>query len=92
MDCVMPKTPKIGTSQNVDLYKLDVRSLAVASRPRQSETEWRLANYGRIGAYRTRTSGKDFPRKMCAQNSGDASRIIKVITIEQAYAVTTIQA
>ena len=27
-----------------------------------------------------------------AQNSGDMSRIIKVITIEQAYVVTTFQA
>ena len=28
----------------------------------------------------------------CSQNSGEVSRIIRVITIEQAYVVTTIQA
>ena len=33
-----------------------------------------------------------FPCELCAQNSGDMSRIIKVITIEQAYVVTTFQA
>ena len=52
----------------------------------------RVANYSQIGAYRTCTSGKGFPCKLCAQNSGDMSRIIEVITIEQAYVVTTIQA
>ena len=71
---------------------LDVRSLAVASRPRPSETEWRVANYSRIGTkYRTCTSGNDFLCELCAQNSGDLSRIIKVITIEHAYVVTTFQ-
>ena len=57
---------------------LDVRSLAVASRSRQSN--WRLSNM--------QIYGKEFP---CVQNSGDVS-IIKLITIEQAYAVTTVQA
>ena len=65
---------------------------AVASRHRQSETECRVAHYSRIGAYRTCTYDMDFPRMLCAQNSDDVSRIIKVITIEQAYVVTTIQA
>ena len=64
-----------------DIRQLDVRLLAVASLPRQSETEWRVSNYSRIGAYRTYTSGKDFPCELCAQNSGDVSWIIKVITI-----------
>ena len=45
---------------------------AVASRSRQLETEWRVANYSRIGAYRTCTSGKDFPCEICAQNSESA--------------------
>ena len=72
--------------------QLDVRSLAAVSRPRQSETEWRLANCSRIGAYRTCTSGNDFPCELCAQNCGNISRIIKMITIEQAYVVTTFQA
>ena len=46
-------------------------TLAVASRSRQSE----VADYSRIGAYRTCTSGKDFPCEHCAQNSGDVSPI-----------------
>ena len=45
-----------------------------------------VANYSRIGAYQTCTSGKDLPCDLCAQNSGDVSRI------EHAYVVTTIQA
>ena len=74
--------------------ELGVRSLAVARRSRHSETEWTVTDYSRIGAYRTWTSGKDFPSELCAQNSGDASPVStgKVITIEQAYVVTTIQA
>ena len=53
--------------------------LSVASQPRQSETEGRVTNYSRIGAYRTCTcGGNDFPCELCAQNSGDMSRIIKV--------------
>ena len=73
---------------------LGVRSLAVARWSRHSETEWTVTDYSRIGAYRTWTSGKDFPSELCAQNSGDASPVStgKVITIEQAYVVTTIQA
>ena len=65
---------------------LDVRSLTVVSRSRQSR---KVAAYSGIGAYQTCTYGKEFP---CEQNSGDVSRI--VITIDQAYinAVTTIQA
>ena len=47
---------------------------AVASRSRQSEMEL-VADYSRIGAYRTCTSGKDFPCEHCAQNSGDVSPI-----------------
>ena len=47
---------------------------------------------GGTGAYRTCTPGKDFPCELCAQNSGNVSRIIKVITIEQAFVVTTVQA
>ena len=66
-----------------------MRSLAVASRPRQSETEWRVTNYSLIGAYRTGTYGNDFPCELCAQNSGDISWIIKVVAIEHAYVVTT---
>ena len=69
-----------------------MRSLAVASRPRQSETEGRVPNYSRIGAYRTWTSGNDYPCELCAQNSGDISLIIKVITISRASVVTTFQA
>ena len=69
-----------------------MRSLVVASRPRQSETELRIAHYSRIGAYRTCTCVDDLPCELCAQDSGDMSRIIKVITIEQAYGVTTFQA
>ena len=33
-------------------------------------------------------SGKDFPCELCAQNNDDVSRIIKVITIEQALCCT----
>ena len=54
---------------------LGVRSLAVARRSRHSETEWIVTDYSRIGAYRTWTSGKDFPSELCAQNSGDASPV-----------------
>ena len=36
--------------------------------------------------------GNDFPCELCAQHSGDMSRIIKVITIEQPYVVTTFRA
>ena len=50
-------------------------------------TNFEPCRYSRIGAYRTCTYGKEFP---CEQNSGDVSPI--VITIEQAYVVTTIQA
>ena len=79
----------------IDYIIPDVRSLAVDSMSRvdlDSQKRSGVANYSRIGAYRTCTSVKDFRHELCAQNSGDVSRIIKVITIEQAYAVRTIQA
>ena len=61
------------------IHILDVRSFAVTSRPRQSETEWRVKKlYSWIGAYRTCTCGNDFPGEPCQQNSGD-------VHIEQAY-------
>ena len=51
------------------LYGLDVRSLAVASRSRQSETERKVADYSRIDTYRTCTSGKYFSvRALCAES------------------------
>ena len=54
---------------------------------RNQRNTGKVAEYNRIGTYRTCTYGKEFP---CEQNSGDVTD--KVITIEQAYAVTTIQA
>ena len=41
------------------------------------------SNNSWIGAYPT-CSGTDFPCEICALNSGDMSRKIKVITVEQA--------
>ena len=51
-------------------------------------------NYSRILAYRTGTCWIEFSGELYAQKSGDTSRVglIKVITIEQAYVVTTFQA
>ena len=51
----------------VNFRTLDVRSLAVASRSRVRK----VAEYSRIGAYRTCTYGKEF---LCEQNSGEVSQ------------------
>ena len=63
------------SASSCNCTSLGVRSLAVARRSRHSETEWTVTDYSRIGAYRTWTSGKDFPSELCAQNGGDASPV-----------------
>ena len=70
-----PTGNRLVANNNWYFDELGVRSLAVARRSRHSETEWTVTDYSRIGAYRTWTSGKDFPSELCAQNSGDASPV-----------------
>ena len=64
-----------------------MRSLAVANRPLDSQK--RSEEYPIMvklaATEQTHVCGNDFPGELCAQNSGDMSLIIKVVTIEQAY-------